>query len=99
MTALSPNNDNIRKINMDIYETKLNTLTKFIEKQQINGKIRNDIRPVTLAHIINALYTDLALQLIIGFNKNKIRRTWDKSISTLLNNNSQEDQKTLNKYF
>jgi AcrR family transcriptional regulator len=99
MTALSPNNDNIRKINMDIYETKLNTLTKFIEKQQVNGKIRNDINPVTLAHIINALYTDLALQLIIGFNKNKIRRTWDKSIATLLNNNRQDNQKTLNKYF
>jgi AcrR family transcriptional regulator len=97
--ALSPHNDDISKINVEIYEKKLDTLTEFIKKQQVKGKVRNDVDAVTLAHIINALYLDLALKLIIGFNKTKIRKSWDKSISTILKNNRQEDQKTLNKYF
>jgi AcrR family transcriptional regulator len=99
MIALSPHNDTISKINVDIYEKKLDTLTEFIKKQQVKGKVRNDVDAVTIAHIINALYMDLALKLIIGFNKTKLRKSWDKSISTVLKNNSQEDQKTLNQYF
>jgi len=99
MTALSPHNDDISKINIDIYEKKLDTLTEFIKKQQVKGIIRNDVDAVTLAHIINALYMDLALQLIIGLNKTKIRKSWDKSISNVLKNTSYKDQKTLNKYF
>jgi AcrR family transcriptional regulator len=99
LIALSPHNNDISKINIEIYEKKINTLTNFVKKQQDKGKIRNDIDAVTLANIINAMYTDLALQLIIGFNKTKIHKSWDKSISAVLKNNSKKDQKTLNKYF
>lgn len=99
ITALSSHNKNIRTINRDIYEKKLDALIKFVKKQQDNGNIRNDINAVTIAQLLTAIYSDIAMQLIIGMDITKVHESWKNSISTIIEKNNYDNQKTLNKYF
>lgn len=99
MIALAPYNDDVRKINIENYEKKLETLRAFVEKQQIKGTFRDDIDARTLANLFNAIFTETIIQLVIGIDKKKIRESWDNSFSTVLERKSNGDQKTLNKYF
>jgi len=99
ITALSSHNKNFRTINRDIYEKKLDALIKFVKKQQDNGNIRNDINAVTIAQLLTAIYSDIAMQLIIGMDITKVHESWKNSISTIIEKNNYDNQKTLNKYF
>lgn len=99
MIALSPNNDEISEINIENNEKKLEVLRIFIEKQQIKGRIRDDLDPVILASLFNAIFTDTMMRLVIGIDKKVIREMWDGSFSSILENKSNNDQKTLNQYF
>ncbi len=99
ITALSSHNEKIRKINLDNYLKKMDTLTFFVENQQNKGNIRNDIPAITIAQLLNAIYTDISMQLIIGMDTTKVHESWKNSISSLLAENHQDKQKTLNKYF
>ena len=101
ITALSSHNKNIRTINRDLYEKKLDILTKFVEKQLDNDNIRKDIDALTIAQLITAVYSDIAMQLIIGIDITKVYEFWKNSISAITkkNDNDYDQQKTLNKYF
>jgi len=101
ITALSSHNKNIRTINRGLYEKKLDILTKFVEKQQDNDNIRKDIDALTIAQLITAVYSDIAMQLIIGIDITKVYEFWKNSISAITkkNDNDYDQQKTLNKYF
>ena len=80
---------------------KLDILTKFVEKQQDNDNIRKDIDALTIAQLITAVYSDIAMQLIIGIDITKVYEFWKNSISAITkkNDNDYDQQKTLNKYF
>lgn len=99
ITALSSHNEKIRRINLDNYLKKMDTLTFFVENQQNKGNIRNDIPAITIAQLLNAIYTDISMQLIIGMDTTKVHEFWKTSISAVLEENRQDNQKTLNKYF
>jgi len=101
ITALSSHNKNIRTINRNVYEKKLDILIKFVEKQQDNDNIRKDIDALTIAQLITAVYSDIAMQLIIGIDITKVYEFWKNSISAITkkNDNDYDQQKTLNKYF
>ncbi len=99
ITALSSNNENIRIINKDNYLKKLDTLKFFVENQQSRGNIRQDISAGTIAQILNAIYTDISMQLIIGIDSTRVHESWKNSLSAVLEQNNQDKQKTLNKYF
>ncbi len=55
-------------INKDNYLKKLDTLKFFVENQQSKGNIRDDISAGTIAQLLNAIYTDISMQLIIGMD-------------------------------
>lgn len=99
ITALSSHNENIRTINRDTYEKKLDNLTIFVEKQQNKCNIRKDIDAGTIAQLLTAIYSDIAMQLIIGIDITRIHESWKNSISAVLEKNNYNKQKTLNKYF
>lgn len=99
ITALSPKNENIRIINKDNYLKKLDTLKFFVENQQNKGNIRQDISAGTIAQLLNAIYTDISMQLIIGIDSTRIHESWKTSLSAVLEHNAENKQKTLNKYF
>ncbi|MGF7118617.1 TetR/AcrR family transcriptional regulator [Methanobacterium oryzae] len=84
ITALSSQNENIKEINKESYEAKLESLKLFLQDQQQKGSIREDIGADVLAQIITALYTDVATQLLIGIENEKVHEKWIKSINVIL---------------
>jgi len=99
ITALSSHNESIRAVNKDTYKKKLEKLTHFIELQQNIGNIQKDVDAFTIAQLLNAIYLDIAMQLIIGIETTKVHESWKNSLSFLFEKNNQDKQKTLNKYF
>lgn len=84
ITALSSYNDNIKEINRESYESKLDALEEFLQDQQEKGTIRRDKDAYILAQILTALYTDVATQLLIGIDDKKVHEKWIKSITAVL---------------
>ena len=84
MTALSSHNENIKKLNKEVYNEKLEGLKTFLEDQQNKGKIRDDLDTSMLAQILTGLYTDAATQLLVGINKAKVHETWKKAVTAIL---------------
>jgi Transcriptional regulator len=84
MTALSSYNENIKKLNEDAYNEKLEGLKTFLQDHQNNGKIRDDLEADILAQILTGLYTDAAAQLLIGIDEAKVHKNWKKSIAAVL---------------
>jgi DNA-binding transcriptional regulator YbjK len=97
--ALSSHNKKIQGINRDTYKKKLDTLKFFVENQQNKGNIRDDIPADNIAQLLIAVYNDVAIQLIIGIDRTKVHESWKNSLSTILEENHKDQQKTLNKYF
>lgn len=88
ITALSSQNENIKKINKESYEAKLESLKQFLQDQQQKGAIREDIEAEVLAQVITALYTDVATQLLIGIENEEVHEKWIKSINVILKNSN-----------
>jgi AcrR family transcriptional regulator len=99
LTALAFHKENIRMNLIDSYEKKMRALTDFIEIQQKKGAIRQDMESKDVAQFITAVYNDLAMQLIMGVNENKISRSLKNALSLILEEKISKDQKTLNSYF
>ena len=83
MTALSSYNENIKKLNKDAYNEKLEGLRAFLQDQQNKGKINDDLEADILAQILTGLYTDAATQLLIGIDKGKVHENWKKSVTAI----------------
>jgi AcrR family transcriptional regulator len=99
ITALSSHNSKIQKLNRDNYIKKLDTLNFFVENQQRKGNIRDDIPSKNIAQLLIEIYNDISMQLIIGIDTSRVHESWKNSLSTVLEHNHQNQQKTLNKYF
>jgi len=85
--ALSARNEDIKKLNKESYEAKLDALKTFIRDQQNKGKIRDDLDASVLAQMLTAFNNDVATQLLIGIDKEKIHEIWKKSIAAILRKN------------
>jgi len=84
VTLISQNNEKIKKINQKSYKSKLESLKIFIQDQQENGNVREDIGADLLAQILTGLYTDVASQLLIGLDNEKVHENWIKSVKAIL---------------
>ncbi len=82
--SLSSHDKNIREIGRNIYDEKMDVFQVFLENLQNKGMIRGDVDARTLARLVAALYTDIAMQLIMGFDKSEVRETWNQSLSAIL---------------
>ncbi len=82
--SLSSHDKNIREIGRNIYDEKIDVFQVFLENLQSKGIIRDDIDARTLARLVAALYTDIAMQLVMGFDKSEVRETWNQSLPAIL---------------
>jgi AcrR family transcriptional regulator len=99
ITSLSYQNSKIQRVNRDSYKKKLDTLKFFVENQQKKGNIRDDVPAGNIAQLLMGVYTDISMQLIIGIDETHVHESWKNSLSTILEENHKDQQKTLNKYF
>lgn len=84
ITALSFENEAIKKINRDVYNEKLEILTAILEDQQKNMLIKSKMETNVLAQILTGLYTDVTTQLLIGKNKSTVYENWKKSVTEIM---------------
>jgi AcrR family transcriptional regulator len=84
MIGLSSHDEDIRKIIRDERRKDIEALQEHIQDQMNKGTIRNDVEPSVLAHLILALYWEMATQLLAGFEKSKVYETWSKSLAIIL---------------
>ncbi len=84
ISALSFENDTIKKINRDVYNEKLEILTDILEDQRKNLQINNKIDPKVLAQILTGIYTDVTTQLLIGIDKSMVYENWKKSVEAIM---------------
>jgi AcrR family transcriptional regulator len=82
--SLSSHDKNIREMGRIIYDEKIDVFQMFLQDLQNKGIIRDDIDARTLARLVAALYTDIAMQLVMGFDKSEVRETWNQSLSAIL---------------
>jgi AcrR family transcriptional regulator len=99
ITALSYRNKKIQSVRRDSYKKKLDTLNFFVINQQEKGNIRDDVPAGNIAQLLMGVYTDIEMQLIIGIDKTHVHESWKNSLSTILEENHNDQQKTLNRYF
>lgn len=85
ISALSFENETIKKINRDVYNEKLEILTAILDDQQNNMLIDDKIDTKVLAQILTGLYTDVTTQLLIGKNKSTVYENWKKSVAAVMN--------------
>jgi len=85
ISALSFENETIKKINRDVYNEKLEILTAILDDQQKNMLIDDKIDTKVLAQILTGLYTDVTTQLLIGKNKSTVYENWKKSVAAVMN--------------
>lgn len=52
-----------------------------------------------IAQLLMGVYTDISMQMIIGIDETQVHESWKNSLSTILEENHKDQQKTLNKYF
>lgn len=84
MIALSTDDENIRKIIRGEREKDIEALRAQLQNQMNKGTIRNDVDAYILAHLVLALYWEMATQLFAGFDKAKVHETWNKSLRVIL---------------
>jgi AcrR family transcriptional regulator len=84
LLTLSLHDENLSEIYREGYNEKLHAFQIFLQSQQEKGTIRNDVHANTLAQLLMALSTDITMQLIIGFDENKIHEKWTKSYKSIL---------------
>jgi AcrR family transcriptional regulator len=84
MIGLSSHDEDIRKTIRDERRKDLDALQTHLQDQMNKGTIRNDVEASVLAHLILALYWEMATQLLAGFEKSKVYETWSKSLSLIL---------------
>lgn len=84
VTALSFENERIKKINKEVYNEKMEIMTGILEDQQKKSFINNKIEPKVLAQILTGLYTDVTTQLLIGNDKSMIHENWKRSVKAVM---------------
>ena len=84
VTSISKQNEKIKKINQKSYKSKLESMKIFIQDQQENGSVRKDLDADLLAQILTGLYTDVAVQLLIGLDNKEVHEKWIKSVKSIL---------------
>jgi AcrR family transcriptional regulator len=84
MIGLSSHDEDVRKIIRDERKKDIEALQTHIQNQMNKGAIRNDVEANVLAHLILALYWEMATQLLAGFDKSNVYETWSKSLAVIL---------------
>lgn len=84
--AFSSKDETLTKLYRDTYIKKMEGFQIFLENQQNNGTIRNDIAAKTLAQLLMAVVDDVMMQLLLQIDENEIREYWSNSLKAIFKN-------------
>jgi AcrR family transcriptional regulator len=82
--ALASHDKNIRNIIREDHEKDVEVISELLQNLKEKGKIRTDVDPRIMARLVDALFTGIWLNLIMGYDNAEVHETWIKSIPVIL---------------
>ena len=82
--ALASHDKDMRKIVREDHEKDIEVIREFVQNLMKKGSIRTDVDPHIMAQLIDALFTGIWVNLIMGYENAEVHETWIKSISVVL---------------
>jgi AcrR family transcriptional regulator len=82
--ALASHDKNIRNIIREDHEKDVEVISELLQNLKEKGKIRTDVDPHIMARLVDALFTGIWLNLIMGYDNAEVHETWIKSIPIVL---------------
>ena len=82
--ALASHDKEVRKLIREDHEKDVDVMSEFLQKLMKKGIIRTDIDSRILAQILDALFTGIWADLIMGYDNAEVHETWIKSITMIL---------------
>jgi AcrR family transcriptional regulator len=82
--ALASHDKNIRNVIREDHEKDVEVIHDLLQNLKEKGKIRTDVDPRILARLVDALFTGIWLNLIMGYDNAEVHETWIKSIPIVL---------------
>jgi AcrR family transcriptional regulator len=82
--ALASHDKNIRSIIREDHEKDVEVISELLQNLKEKGKIRTDVDPRIMARLVDALFTGIWLNLIMGYDNAEVHETWIKSIPIVL---------------
>ena len=82
--ALASHDKDMRKIVREDHEKDIEVIREFVQNLMKKGSIRTDVDPHIMAQLIDALFTGIWVNLIMGYDNAEVHETWIRSISVVL---------------
>ncbi|MGD0978480.1 MAG: TetR/AcrR family transcriptional regulator [Candidatus Bathyarchaeia archaeon] len=82
--ALASHDKDMRKIVREDHEKDVEVIREFVQNLMEKGSIRTDADPRIMAQLIDALFTGIWVNLIMGYDNAEVHETWMRSISVVL---------------
>jgi len=82
--ALASHDKDMRKIVREDHEKDIEVIREFVQNLMKKGSIRTDVDPHIMAQLIDALFTGIWVNLIMGYDNAEVHETWIKSIPIVL---------------
>jgi AcrR family transcriptional regulator len=82
--ALASHDKNIRKIIREDHEKDVEVLRELLQNLMEKGAVRTDVDPRIMAQLVDALFTGIWLNLIMGYDNAEVHETWIRSIPVVL---------------
>jgi AcrR family transcriptional regulator len=82
--ALASHDKHIRNIIREDHEKDVEVLRELLQNLMEKGAVRTDVNPRIMAQLVDALFTGIWLNLIMGYDNAEVHETWIKSIPVVL---------------
>ncbi len=84
LIAMAKHNPDMHKLSAQNLRDEIDMITREIASQKQKGSIRSDVDPRTIAVALISIFNGLRLMILLGIDKNEIRRRWIEIGSILL---------------
>lgn len=82
--SLATSDDKLRRVLREDHDEDLKMMEAFIEKQAEKGKVKPRMDKRTVARLIAGISFEVLLELILGYDKAAVKRTWVDAITTMI---------------
>jgi AcrR family transcriptional regulator len=82
--ALASHDNAIKKVMREDHEKDVEVMRELLQNLKKKGAIRTDVDSRILAQLLDALFTGIWTNLIMGYDNAEVHETWIKSMSAIL---------------
>ena len=84
MFSLAASDEKLRRVLREDHDGDLKLIEAFIEKQAEKRKIRLKMDKRTVSRLLTGISFEVLLELMLGYDKTTVKKTWVDAITTIL---------------